>query len=66
MGEKAHSLSNEFIESYPRDEWYKLRGLRNRLFHSYDDINLQMVYEMATDDIDTIVQLLSELTGETT
>ena len=61
LGEKANGLSSDFIEKYPSEEWYSLIGLRNRLFHSYDDINLDMVYDMAKNDIDSIIVLIGDL-----
>ena len=64
LGEKANSLSDEFREKHPSEEWYSLIGLRNRLFHSYEDINLERVYEMARDDIKGVVDLIYEIMGE--
>ena len=61
LGEKANLLSDTFIEQYPSDEWYKLIGLRNRLFHSYEDIKLDMIYEMAKDDIGNIIEKLDSI-----
>ncbi|MCL2172013.1 MAG: DUF86 domain-containing protein [Defluviitaleaceae bacterium] len=61
LGEKANSLSGGFMEMYPSDEWHSLIGLRNRLFHSYEDINLDRVYEMAKNDIAGVVELLRGL-----
>jgi uncharacterized protein with HEPN domain len=65
MGEKAISLSDNFKEKYPSEEWYSLIGLRNRLFHSYEDINMERVYEMAKNDIKGVINLICEITGET-
>jgi len=55
LGEKTNLLSDSFLEQYPSDDWYKLIGLRNRLFHSYEDIKLDMVYEMAKNDIGNLI-----------
>ena len=62
LGEKANSLSDDFREKYPSEEWYSLIGLRNRLFHSYEDINLERVYEMAKNDIQGVLDLICEIT----
>jgi len=61
LGEKSNLLSDTFIAQYPREEWYKLIGLRNRLFHSYEDIKLDMIYEIAKDDIKDITSIIYEI-----
>jgi len=61
MGEKANALSDAFKENHPSEEWYSLIGLRNRLFHSYEDIDLDNVYEMAKNDVDGIIVFINSL-----
>jgi len=58
LGEKTSTLSDEFKENYPNDKWYGLIGLRNRLFHSYEDINLQTIYKIAINDINGVIELI--------
>jgi len=65
LGEKANLLSDDFKENHPSEEWYSLIGLRNRLFHSYEDINLERVYEMARNDIGEVIELIYEIKRET-
>jgi len=55
LGEKTNLLSDSFLEQYPSEEWYKLIGLRNRLFHSYEDIKLDMIYVMAKCDMGDVI-----------
>ncbi|MCL2386244.1 MAG: DUF86 domain-containing protein [Defluviitaleaceae bacterium] len=64
LGENANTLSDGFREKYPSEEWHSLIGLRNRLFHSYEDINLDMVFEMAINDIDGVIDLICEITSQ--
>jgi len=61
MGEKANNLSDKFIEDNPREEWYGLIGLRNRIFHTYEDINLDVVFHTAKERLDSLIELLGEL-----
>ena len=61
MGEKANHLSGEFRDQYPRDEWYGLIGLRNRIFHSYEDITMDIVYQVAKEQTGALVNLISSL-----
>ena len=64
LGEKTNGLSEDFIGANPSKVWYKLKGLRNRIFHSYEDINLNMIYEIIKTDIDKIIKLLKELSEQ--
>ena len=61
MGEKVNHLSAEFREQYPRDEWYGLIGLRNRIFHSYEDITMDIVYKVAKEQTGQLIALVSHL-----
>ncbi|MCL2236265.1 MAG: DUF86 domain-containing protein [Defluviitaleaceae bacterium] len=63
MGEKATHLSDSFIEEHPRDEWYGLIGLRNRLFHSYEDISMEVVYKASHEQIDGLIEMIGDLLG---
>jgi len=60
MGEKVNHLSENFKEAYPRREWYGLIGLRNRVFHSYEDISMETIFEAALR-IDDVIELLCGL-----
>jgi len=61
MGEKATHLSDDFLEKHPKEEWYGLIGLRNRLFHSYDDISMEVVYKTAHEHIDGFIEMIDDL-----
>ena len=44
IGELTGKLSKEIIESNSNIEWRGLRGLRNRIVHDYEGVNLEMVW----------------------
>ena len=58
IGEAANRFPTEDRETYPNIRWAEIIGLRNRLVHAYDRIDLDIVWTVATKDID---QLLDEL-----
>lgn len=64
MGEKANKLSDAFKEKYPRAEWYGLVGLRNRVFHTYEDISMEIIYHTVTDQITHLIRILMEIEDE--
>lgn len=52
IGELAKKLRDEgFAEKYPNIQWNEIAGMRNRIAHGYDTIDLDMVYDIATEDI---------------
>lgn len=46
IGELAGKLSEEVIDENIDIEWRGLRGLRNRIVHDYEGINLNMVWRV--------------------
>lgn len=54
IGELANKVSNELIEEYSNIEWRGLRGLRNRIVHDYDGINLNMIWEFLQFELDDL------------
>lgn len=50
IGELVKNISEDTIAKYPY-RWKTLKGLRNRIVHDYDGIQLYSVWKIATDDI---------------
>jgi len=44
IGELAGKISEELIKENKQIEWRGLKGLRNRIVHDYDGINLDMIW----------------------
>ena len=65
VGEKVNSLSDDFKEKHSHIQWFAILGLRNRLFHSYEDIDLVFVYEICRDSIPTFIEDLRKLADDT-
>jgi uncharacterized protein with HEPN domain len=61
IGEIASNLPDEEQEKYPTIFWYQLIGLRNRLFHDYEKIDLSIVYDITQEPMSQMVQNLEEL-----
>lgn len=58
MGEAVKRLTPEFRAAHPSIPWPQIAGLRDRLIHGYDDINIERVWIIATENVP---QLLSQL-----
>ena len=66
IGELAKtSLSEEIKEQYPAIPWRQLYGLRNRIVHGYDGVNMQIVWDTVSEDIpilnDQLQQIITEI-----
>ncbi len=46
IGEAAKRLSEAFMDRYPQIPWYKMVGMRNRLAHDYDYIDLDIIWDI--------------------
>lgn len=58
MGEAAGRLSTSFRDARPGIPWREIRGMRNRMVHVYDDIDVNLVWRTARNDVPN---LLAEL-----
>ena len=52
IGELAGKLSDEYRESTVEMPWRQIRGLRNIVAHSYGEVDFEMIFGIAHDDID--------------
>jgi uncharacterized protein with HEPN domain len=61
IGELVNRLDKEFITKYPEVAWFQIRGLRNRLIHDYEGVNLTLVWEIIASDLKTLKNQLQAL-----
>ena len=61
IGEIASKIPDDVQEKYPEIFWYQLIGLRNRLFHDYEEIDLTRVYAITQEPIRQLIQVLEML-----
>lgn len=59
IGEAANQISNEFKEQNYAIPWSSMIGTRNIIVHGYDQVKLQIVWEILQRDLDN---LKSEIT----
>lgn len=51
VGEAARNLSEGFRKEHSEIAWADVIAMRNRLIHSYFDVDLNVVLEVAHDDL---------------
>lgn len=61
ISELSRNLTSEFIESTREQiSWSAVKGLRNWIAHEYMDLDMDIIWETATDDIPVLLKLCKE------
>ncbi len=60
IGEAVKNLSADFIVTRPHVPWKDIAGMRDRLVHHYFDVDLSIVYEVATTEVPQVEEWLKE------
>jgi uncharacterized protein with HEPN domain len=61
IGELVNKLDGEYVLEHPETPWFKMRGLRNRIVHDYEGVNLKLIWEIINMDIKILKKQLSKL-----
>lgn len=51
MGELANRIDDDFAQAHAEIPWRLLYGLRNRIVHDYEGVNMQLIWEIIHDDL---------------
>ncbi len=59
IGEATKNISDKTKKKYPKIEWKKIIGTRDRLVHSYFNVDLDITWEIIKKDIPILkIQML--------
>lgn len=61
MGEATKRLSTAFRDAHPNVPWRRIAGLRDVLIHSYDELDLDKVWETVVRDVPAIIPELETI-----
>ena len=61
IGESAGRVSAQEQANHPRIPWPQLVGLRNRLIHGYDQVDLDILWRIVTQDLPALVAELAQI-----
>lgn len=55
LGELVAKLDDDFYVRHPNIPWSQIKGLRNRIVHHYEGVNLRTVWDIIQDDIPELI-----------
>ena len=61
IGEAANRVPEGFQEKHPNIEWAQIVGMRNRLIHGYDEVDLDFLWSVVEKDLPVLIDHLEEL-----
>jgi len=61
IGEAARRISIQTQEGKPSVPWKDMIGMRNRMIHNYDDIDLYIVWQTVQHDLPRLIALIEPL-----
>ncbi len=60
MGEAVKRLSHEYRTAHQEIPWKLLAGMRDKLIHAYDSIDIDQVWQTAKHEIPTIMERMNQ------
>ena len=64
MGEAAGDVPLEVQQANPQVPWRQMRGIRNRIVHGYDTVDLEIVWKAVCDELPPLLTALKRILQE--
>ncbi len=64
LGEGVKRLSSGIRDQHPDVPWQDIAGMRDRLIHAYDDVNLGEVWRTSRSDVPPLLERLQKIAAE--
>lgn len=55
IGEAANNVSESYQNQYLKIPWRQMIGMRNRIIHAYFDVDLDIVWQVITQDLGSLL-----------
>lgn len=63
IGEAAKRVSPQGKAEFPFIPWREVVGMRNRLIHGYDSVDLDILWDTVEDDLPPLIEKLERILG---
>ncbi len=64
IGELANKIDKEFEDNHSSIPWRVMYGLRNKIVHDYEGVNLVLIWDIVKEDLSELNAQLEELYKE--
>jgi uncharacterized protein with HEPN domain len=64
VGELAKEISPDMTAAHPGIPWKGMRGMRNRIVHDYENVDLKILWETIRDDLPALLSQIRALLDE--
>ncbi len=61
MGELSNRVDEEFAKEHSDIPWRYLYGLRNRIVHDYEGVNLKLIWQIIEEDLPQLKESLKKI-----
>jgi uncharacterized protein with HEPN domain len=61
IGEASRKVGEAWRRDHPEIQWPKIVGMRNRIVHDYRNVNIDIVWDIATTEIPLLIAALTLL-----
>jgi uncharacterized protein with HEPN domain len=58
MGELCRAVDDDFAQNHAEIPWREMYGLRNRIVHDYEGVNMCLVWDIIRDDLPELSSLI--------
>jgi uncharacterized protein with HEPN domain len=64
IGEATKNLSDKIRKRYPHVPWKNMAGVRDRLIHDYFGVNLDIVWQIGSDELPKVSVAIEKILNE--
>jgi uncharacterized protein with HEPN domain len=64
VGEAANRVPADVRSQHPNVPWAAIVGLRNRLIHGYDSIDFDILWQILTQDLPSLITTLEDIVSD--
>lgn len=64
IGEAVQHIPETVVQAYPELPWPQMRGIRNRIVHAYDQIDYEIIWHVAQNELRPLLPVLQRIMRE--